>query len=77
MTVNSVTEAKAHLSGLIERAIAGEETIICRAGKPVAVLTAYRASRSPREPGALRGKIRVHEDFDELPDDIASSFGVR
>jgi hypothetical protein len=27
--------------------------------------------------GALRGRIHLAEDFDELPDDIAEAFGAR
>jgi len=27
--------------------------------------------------GALRGRIHIAEDFDELPDDIAEAFGAR
>jgi hypothetical protein len=26
---------------------------------------------------SLRGCIRIHDDFDELPDDIADAFGAR
>jgi len=27
--------------------------------------------------GALRGRVHLAEDFDELPDDIAEAFGAR
>jgi len=27
--------------------------------------------------GALRGRVQLAEDFDELPDDIAEAFGAR
>jgi prevent-host-death family protein len=77
MVVNTVSEAKASLSELIERASEGEEIIICRAGKPVAVLRAFRRAERPREPGALRGKIRISPDFDELPDDLAEALGAK
>ena len=76
MVVDTITEAKAQLSSLIERVIHGEEVIIKRAGKPVAVLTAYLPHRVKRQAGALRGKIRISKDFDELPDDIAAAFGA-
>ena len=76
MIVNTITEAKAQLSALIEKALAGEEIIIKRAGKPVAVLHKYDLHRVKRRPGALKGKIRIAEDFDELPPDIAVAFGV-
>jgi prevent-host-death family protein len=76
MVINTVTEAKAQLSALIERALQGEEVIIKRAGKPVAVLRRYEPHTQDRKPGALRGQIRIADDFDELPADIAESFGM-
>ena len=76
IVVNSVTEAKATLSSLIEKVVAGQEVIISRSNKPVAMLTAYRKPKKTRKPGALRGRIRLAKDFDELPSDIASAFGV-
>ena len=76
MVVNTISEAKAQLSALIERARAGEEVVIGKAGRPVAVLTAYEAQPRVRRPGALRGRIWIAHDFDELPADIAEAFGV-
>ncbi len=75
VVVNTVTEAKAHLSMLLDRVSQGEEVIISRAGKPVAVLEPYHSDKRPRSPGALRGKIRIADDFDELPPDMADAFG--
>jgi len=48
MTVNSITDAKAHLSSLIEQVL----------------------------PGALAGRITIAPDFDELPGDLAQTFGM-
>jgi len=76
MVVNTITEAKTRLSELIAKAQEGEQVIINKAGKPVALLTSYSRYRVPRKPGALKGKIRIAEDFDELPGDIARSFGM-
>lgn len=76
MIVDTITEAKAQLSSLIERVVRGEEVIISRAGKPVAVLLAYDPKRRPRAPGRLRGKVRIADDFDELPPDIADEMGM-
>jgi prevent-host-death family protein len=76
MVVNTITEAKRRLSELIEKVQEGEEVIINKAGKPVALLTAYKKHKVPRKPGALKGKIHIAENFDELPDDIARSFGM-
>ena len=76
MIVSTVTEAKAQLSALLDRVQQGEEVIIGRAGKPVAVLVPYRLEQRPREPGRLRGKIRIGPDFDELPPEIAEALGM-
>ena len=73
MIVNT-HEAKTHLSKLIERAAAGEEIIIGKAGKPMAKLVAYKEERSPRRPGALKGKIRLAPDFDATPDEVIDAF---
>jgi prevent-host-death family protein len=76
MQITNISEAKAHLSALIEKVISGQEVIIGKAGKPVAKLVRYERSQEMRRPGALRGKIKIAEDFDELPDDIAAAFGM-
>ena len=76
MEMTSLQEAQTHLPQLIERAVAGEEIIIGDAGKPLAKIIGYGPSVLERVPGALRGKIKIAEDFDELPDDIAKAFGV-
>ncbi len=76
MLITNISEAKAQLSALIEKVRAGQEVIIGKAGKPVAKLVPYERIERPRRPGALRGKIRIAEDFDELPTDIAEAFGM-
>ena len=76
MIVNTITDAKAHLSALIERVQQGEEVIIKKGGKPVAILRRYAEHEAELKPGALQGKISVSDDFDELPPDIASAFGI-
>ena len=77
MRVRNISEAKAELSALIAAVQRGEEVIIGKAGKPVAKLIAYNRAKAARKPGALRGKIRIAADFDELPADIAKAFGMR
>jgi len=74
MVVNTITEAKAQLSALVDRASRGEEIIISKAGKAVAVLVPYSRASTARVPGRLRGKIRIADDFDSLPGEIAESF---
>ncbi len=76
MFITNISEAKAQLSALIERVVRGEEIIIGKAGRPVAKLVKYERSETRRRPGALAGRIRIADDFDELPDDLAEAFGV-
>jgi len=72
-------EAKTKLSQLVERAEAGEDVVIQRNRKPVARLVAFdeqeQSLGSVR--GAWRGQVRVRDDFDELPEDIAAALGAR
>ena len=71
-------EAKTKLSQLVERAEAGEDIVITRNGKPVARLAAVTHTNSlAAVHGALRGRVHLADDFDELPDDIAEAFGAR
>jgi prevent-host-death family protein len=70
----NVYEAKTHLSRLLDRVEAGEEIIIGRAGRPIARLVPYRKPAVRRRPGAWRNKVRIAEDFDELPEDITAAF---
>ena len=71
----SLYEAKTRLSHLVDRAVRGDETVITRHGRPVARLVPVARARSPRKLGSLRGKIRVHADFDApLPDELLALF---
>lgn len=68
-------DAKTNLSQLVERAAAGEEIIIAKAGRPMARLVPLQARTSPRVVGLLKGKINIGSDFDApLPDEIARAF---
>ncbi len=69
-------EAKTRLSHLVERAAAGEEIIIAKAGKPRARLVPLKTGRPARRPGAGRGKVWIADDFDApLPADVLKAFG--
>jgi prevent-host-death family protein len=71
-------EAKTKLSQLVERAESGEDVVIARNGKPVARLVPIAATASLEAVrGAWRGCVRIADDFDELPDDIADALGGR
>lgn len=59
-------EAKTKLSSLLDRAIAGEEVVIARAGKPLARLTPLTGSgaRSGVRLGGLKhAKLKLAADF--------------
>jgi prevent-host-death family protein len=70
----NIHEAKTHLSRLVERAAAGEEIIISKAGQPMARLGPVPKALTPRKPGRWRGRVAIHDDFDELPPEIAAAF---
>jgi prevent-host-death family protein len=72
----NVHAAKTHLSKLLERVENGEEIVIDRAGKPVALLTRVPEQPRPRrQAGALKGQIWMADDFDDdLPADILAAF---
>jgi prevent-host-death family protein len=71
-------EAKSQLSKLVERAQAGEEIVITRRGEPAARLVPERKGESFASlAGAWKGRVKIADDFDELPDDLAESLGVR
>jgi prevent-host-death family protein len=76
MPITNISEAKTQLSALIERVLAGEEIIIGKAGKPVARLVKFERPEGPRRPGALRGRILIADDFDTLPEDLRTAFGM-
>jgi prevent-host-death family protein len=71
----NVYEAKTHLSQLLDRAAAGEEIVIARAGRPIARLVALGGTSSQRRiPGGWRGRVSIADDFDELPADMSAAF---
>src|SRR5258708_39449918 len=70
----NVYEAKTHLSQLLDRAAAGEEIVIARAGRPVARLVALAESSRQRAPGGWRGTVSIAADFDQLPAEIHAAF---
>ncbi len=77
-TVYNLYEAKSSLSRLVDRAAAGEEIIIAKAGKPLAKLTAVSRPARRRKPGGWKGRIFIAKDFDApLPEEIQSAFEGR
>jgi prevent-host-death family protein len=76
MQITNISEAKASLSKLIEQVLHGQEVVIGKAGKPVAKLVSYQVDTRPRQLGVghWKGKIRIADDFDDLPVDLLKLF---
>jgi prevent-host-death family protein len=65
MKTVTIHDAKTNLSKLIEEACQGEEVVIARGPKPVVRLVPIADVKGRRQPGALRGKLRVGAEFFE------------
>lgn len=71
----NIHQAKTELSKLVERAEAGEEVVIARAGKPVARLVPLAKVGGQRRLGLLDGKFRIPDDFNEpLSESVLRAF---
>jgi len=73
----NIHEAKTHFSRLVERAAAGEEIVIAKAGQPRARLVPLeRPSGRRRGYGSMRGKIWLADDWnsEETNEAIAELF---
>jgi prevent-host-death family protein len=74
MTSVNVHEAKTHLSELLVRVAGGEEIVISRYGRPVAMLVARRETAVQREGGKDRGLFDVSDTFDEEVPEVTKAF---
>jgi len=75
MHITNISEAKTSLSQLIKQVQANHEPIIIgKAGKPIAILSAFIEDNTPRKlGGSWKGKVKVAKDFD-ADTEIAESF---
>ena len=76
MEIANIHQAKSQLSKLVDRAMEGEEVIIARSGKPMVRLDPIRQVVTPRQGGQWKGRVRIADDFDTLPEDVAAAFGI-
>jgi prevent-host-death family protein len=76
MQITNISDAKSQLSSLIKKVQDTREPIIIgKAGKPVAVLSAYEQNTSPRKlGGSWEGKVKIADDFDQSDDAISQTF---
>ena len=63
----NVHQAKTHLSRLLDRAHAGEEIILAKAGEPYALLGPLPSGEDVRRAGRLSGQFVGPEILDPLP----------
>jgi prevent-host-death family protein len=76
-TVN-LHAAKTRLSRLVDKAVAGEDVVIAKAGRPMVRLVPIETKSRRTGFGTLKGKIRINGDFDApLPGDVLRGFGVK
>lgn len=71
----NIHEAKTHLSRLVDRAAAGEEIVIARAGRPAARLVPLSEARRPRRGGIWKGRVVIADNFDDpLDPEVEAAF---
>ncbi len=71
----AIADAKARFADLIRRAENGESIVLTRHGKPVARLTGAPRPQDLPLFGALKGRIQIADDFDDLPAGFADALG--
>lgn len=76
MEIANIQEAGPRLSKLVEQAMRGEEVILARAGQPMVRLVPIHPDESARQGGQWKGRVRIAEDFDVLPEDVAEALGM-
>lgn len=73
----SIGEAKTNLSRLIAEVERGDQVELRRGQTPVAKLVPVQPPATVRRhPGAFKGRIKIADDFDSWPDDIAKALGI-
>ena len=74
MRLVNMHEAKSKLSKLVEEALAGEEIVIAKAGKPLVKLVPYKPAPEKRRFGGYEDEIYIPPDFDEADEEIVKLF---
>ena len=71
----NLSEAKTHLSALVDRVAAGESVVICWRNVPAAALRPLpQPRRKPRPIGLVKGFAVPASFFDPLPDEVLDIF---
>ncbi len=67
-------DAKTNLSQLVAQALAGNDVMIAKDGKPLVRLVPIATEKKPRVPGRLKGQIWISDDFDDEDPEINRMF---
>jgi prevent-host-death family protein len=67
--IMEIADAADQLDQLIERALAGEDIVIARGGKPLVRLVPVPKKAEPRVPGRMKGRILIAPDFNEMSEE--------
>ncbi|WP_209892959.1 type II toxin-antitoxin system Phd/YefM family antitoxin [Rhizobium leguminosarum] len=65
-----VREFRGNLTSFLKQIQEGQRFVLMSHHKVVAEIGPPSADVAVRKPGALRGKIRISDDFDSLPADV-------
>ena len=57
--------AKTHFSELIKRALAGDQVVIAKSGKPLVQLVPFHESSENRTPGSAKGAFTLKSGFND------------
>ena len=65
LDADHVHEAKTHFSDILKLVASGEEVVVAKAGKPVAVIRSFEQPGTKRKPGLFKGKLEISGAFFE------------
>jgi antitoxin (DNA-binding transcriptional repressor) of toxin-antitoxin stability system len=74
MVSMNLQQARSALPALVEAALNGEEVVIAQDGNPMVRLVPCQVRKTPRQPGRLRGQIRIGDDFNAADAEIIEMF---
>lgn len=78
MDAINIYEAKTRLSQLVDQAVAGQDVVVSRHGKPLVRITRLQVAPRRIRFGVLKGRVRIAADFDaSLPDEVLAGFEGR
>ena len=74
MRTYNVHAAKTNFSEILALVSTGEDVIVAKAGRPVAIISAYRTPAKARQPGLFKDQVVVSDAFFEPMDPDFQSY---